>query len=115
MAHRGVEPGLNRGRMGKDLSIILSSSTPSSCPKESRQRGQRGNYPQQVLWAAFAAGRSPTIRPLAAEEPLEAPRSAACFPFAPLGDPSVVLFLGPGRRLLAEEPPVAPLGVLFGG
>src|SRR5215212_8546422 len=50
-----------------------------------------------------------------AEEPLEAPRPAARFLLAPLGDPSVVLFLGPGGRLLAEEPPVAPLRIIFGG
>src|SRR5215212_632611 len=50
-----------------------------------------------------------------AEEPLEAPRPAARFLLAPLGDPSVVLFLGPGGRLVAEEPPVAPLRIIFGG
>src|SRR5215203_1944133 len=59
--------------------------------------------------------QSPTARFFAAEEPLEAPCSLACFPLAPLGDPLIVLFLGPGGGLLAEEPPVAPLGVLLGG
>jgi hypothetical protein len=34
---------------------------------------------------------------------------------APLGDRSVVPFLGPGGRLVAEEPSVTQLRVLFGG
>ena len=119
MAHRGVGPGHNCERMGGDVSIILVPSTRiSDYAKGSRDNGAAGWAPPTSIMGSLrgpSVTRSPAARRLLAEEPLEAPRSASCFPLAPLGDPSVVLLLGPGRLLLAEEPPVAPLGVLFGG
>jgi hypothetical protein len=119
LVYRGVGPGLYCERMGGDISIILPPSTPVPYPKGSRGSGvgrttSSGKYYGQ--WAASVADRSPAARPsLAAEEPLVAPYPATHFFLAPPGDPSVVLFLGPGWRLLAEEPPVARLRVLLGG
>ena len=58
-------------------------------PQRIEQRGQRGDHPRQVLWAALAADRtrSPVVRPsFLAEEPLEASRPAARFPLAQAAD-----------------------------
>ncbi len=106
MAHRGVGPG-NCERMGGDVSIILTPSTRTSYAKGSRDNnGAAGWAPPTSIMGSLrgpSVTRSPAARRFLAEEPLEAPRSAACFPLAPLGDPSVVLLLGPGRLLLLAE------------
>ncbi len=94
-------------------------NTRTSYPEGSREKNRDGGVttPSKYYekWATLVADLSPTARLVGREEPLEAPNPAACFPLAPLDDPSVVLFLGPGGRVVAEEPPVARLWVLFGG
>ncbi len=106
MAHRGVGPGHNCERMGGDISIILTPSTRTAYARGSRGNGAAGwATPTSIMGSLRGRSltRSPAARRFLAEEPLEAPRSAACFSLASLGDPSVVLLLGPGRLLLLAE------------